>query len=69
MFIQKAAGFYPKGRMGLNSQLREVSRKKADTTTQMAKYEEALRIRYGSLDTLLAKLNKSASYLNMLNTK
>lgn len=65
----KSGGLLSKREDGLNSQLREVSRKKADTTTQMAKYEEALRIRYGSLDTLLAKLNKSASYLNMLNTK
>ncbi|MGL6418505.1 flagellar filament capping protein FliD [Aeromonas allosaccharophila] len=65
----KSGGLLSKREDGLNSQLREVSRKKADTTTQMVKYEEALRIRYGSLDTLLAKLNKSASYLNMLNTK
>ncbi|EPC3541705.1 flagellar filament capping protein FliD [Aeromonas hydrophila] len=65
----KSGGLLSKREDGLNSQLREVSRKKADTTTQMAKYEEALRIRYGSLDTLLAKLNKSASYLNTLNTK
>ena len=65
----KSGGLLSKREDGLNSQLREVSRKKADTTTQMAKYEEALRIRYGSLDTLLAKLNKSASYLNTLNAK
>ncbi|MGL5325343.1 MAG: flagellar filament capping protein FliD [Aeromonas sp.] len=65
----KSGGLLSKREDGLNSQLREVSRKKADTTTQMAKYEEALRIRYGSLDTLLAKLNKSASYLKTLNTK
>ena len=53
----------------LNTDLREVSRKESDITAQLTKYQETLRARYGSLDSMLAKMNKSASYLNLLNTK
>ena len=52
----------------MNSDLREVGRKESDVATQLTKYEETLRARYGSLDAMLAKMNKSASYLSMLNT-
>ncbi|MGY3909336.1 flagellar filament capping protein FliD [Aeromonas piscicola] len=65
----KTGGLLAKREDSLNSDLREVSRKESDVTSQLTKYQETLRARYGSLDTMLAKMNKSASYLNLLNTK
>ena len=65
----KSGGLLAKREESLNSDLREVSRKESDVTSQLTKYEETLRARYGSLDAMLAKMNKSASYLNLLNTK
>ncbi|KHN54943.1 flagellar filament capping protein FliD [Aeromonas hydrophila] len=65
----KTGGLLAKREDTLNSDLREVSRKESDVTSQLTKYEETLRARYGSLDTMLAKMNKSASYLSLLNTK
>ncbi|WOX54155.1 flagellar filament capping protein FliD [Aeromonas sp. CD] len=65
----KTGGLLAKREDTLNSDLREVSRKESDVASQLIKYQETLRARYGSLDTMLAKMNKSASYLNLLNTK
>ncbi|WP_421163774.1 flagellar filament capping protein FliD [Aeromonas dhakensis] len=65
----KTGGLLAKREDSLNSDLREVSRKESDVTAQLTKYQETLRARYGSLDSMLAKMNKSASYLNLLNTK
>ncbi|MFB2873637.1 flagellar filament capping protein FliD [Aeromonas jandaei] len=65
----KTGGLLAKREDSLSSDLREVSRKESDVTSQLTKYEETLRARYGSLDAMLAKMNKSASYLNLLNTK
>ncbi|HEA3202131.1 TPA: flagellar filament capping protein FliD [Aeromonas veronii] len=65
----KTGGLLAKREDSLNSDLREVSRKESDVATQLTKYEETLRARYGSLDAMLAKMNKSASYLNLLNTQ
>lgn len=65
----KSGGLLAKREDSLNSDLREVSRKQADVAIQMTKYEESLRARYGSLDTLLAKLNKSASYLSLIGSQ
>ncbi|WP_339330659.1 flagellar filament capping protein FliD [Aeromonas hydrophila] len=65
----KTGGLLAKREDTLNSDLREVSRKESDVASQLTKYQETLRARYGSLDTMLAKMNKSASYLNLLNTK
>ncbi|PKQ74975.1 flagellar filament capping protein FliD [Aeromonas sobria] len=65
----KTGGLLAKREDGLNSDLREVTRKQSDVAAQVTKYEETLRARYGSLDAMLAKMNKSASYLNLLNTK
>lgn len=65
----KTGGLLAKREDTLNSDLREVSRKESDVASQLAKYQETLRARYGSLDSMLAKMNKSASYLNLLNTK
>ncbi|WDO00200.1 flagellar filament capping protein FliD [Aeromonas allosaccharophila] len=64
----KTGGLLAKREDTLNSDLRDVNRKQSDVTAQLTKYEETLRARYGSLDTLLAKMNKSASYLSLLNT-
>lgn len=64
----KTGGLLAKREDTLNSDLRDVNRKQSDVATQLTKYEETLRARYGSLDTLLAKMNKSASYLSLLNT-
>ncbi len=65
----KSGGLLAKREDSLNSDLRDVSRKESDVVSQLTKYQETLRARYGSLDTMLAKMNKSASYLNLLNTK
>ncbi|POG22858.1 flagellar hook protein FliD [Aeromonas bestiarum] len=65
----KTGGLLAKREESLNSDLRDVNRKQSDVAAQLTKYEETLRARYGSLDSMLAKMNKSASYLNLLNTK
>ena len=53
---------------GLNTQLRYFSQKQSAVTTQLTKYEEALRVQYGNLDAMLVKMNQSVSYLSMLST-
>jgi flagellar hook-associated protein 2 len=65
----KTGGLLAKREESLNSDLRDVNRKQSDVAAQLTKYEETLRARYGSLDAMLAKMNKSASYLNLLNTQ
>ncbi|MFB2866208.1 flagellar filament capping protein FliD [Aeromonas sp. MdU4] len=65
----KTGGVLAKREDSLNSDLRDVNRKQSDVAAQLTKYQETLRARYGSLDAMLAKMNKSASYLNLLNTK
>ncbi|HGE8266848.1 TPA: flagellar filament capping protein FliD [Aeromonas hydrophila] len=65
----KTGGLLAKREDMLNSDLREVSRKESDVASQLTKYQKTLRARYSSLDSMLAKMNKSASYLNLLNTK
>ncbi|MBL0552439.1 flagellar filament capping protein FliD [Aeromonas caviae] len=52
----------------LNSDLRTLAQKESDASAQLVKYEASLRARYGGLDTLLAKMNQSASYLSLINT-
>ena len=52
----------------LNTELNYWGQKEADTTTQMEKYEASLRAKYASLDTLLAQMNSSASYLSLIST-
>ena len=52
----------------LNSDLRYLNQKESDVTEQLTKYETSLRAQYGSLDTLLAKMNKSASYLSLISS-
>lgn len=52
----------------LNTTLRSLSQKQNTVTEQLAKYETTLRQQYGNLDTLLANMKKSASYLTSLTT-
>lgn len=51
----------------LNSTLSDVSQKNTDFEAQMTTYETSLRAKYASLDTLLAKMNSSASALSSLS--
>ena len=52
----------------LNSDLRSLNQKESDVTEQLTKYETSLRAQYGGLDTLLAKMNQSASYLSLISS-
>lgn len=53
---------------GLNTQLRSITQQETNVTDQLTKYEKNLRTQYGNLDTLLANMKKSASYLTSLTT-
>nr|WP_321242367.1 flagellar filament capping protein FliD [uncultured Tolumonas sp.] len=53
---------------GLNTDLSALTQKQADISTQMTKYEASLRAQYGSLDTLLASMKSSASYLTSMSS-
>ena len=52
----------------LNTQLSALTQKQSDIQTRVSQYETNLRAQYASLDTLLASLNNSASYLSSLST-
>ena len=62
----KSGGMLAQREDVLNSDLRALTQKSATATTQLAKYEAALRAQYGSLDALLVKMNNSASALTSL---
>jgi len=64
----KTGGLITVRQDSLNTTLRSLSQKSTDATAQLTKYEANLRAQYGSLDTLLAKMNQSASYLSALTT-
>ncbi|MDX7845148.1 flagellar filament capping protein FliD [Aeromonas caviae] len=64
----KTGGLLAQREDSLNSDLRTLAQKESDATAQLVKYEASLRARYGGLDTLLAKMNQSASYLSLINT-
>ena len=64
----KTGGLLAKRQDSLNSELRSLAQKNADATAQLTKYEASLRAQYGSLDTLLTKMNQSASYLSLIST-
>lgn len=64
----KTGGLLSDRQSELNSELSYWSQKQADTTTRLAKYEASLRAQYGNLDTLLAQMNKSASYLSLITS-
>ncbi|ENY71962.1 flagellar hook-associated protein 2 [Aeromonas diversa CDC 2478-85] len=44
-----------------NSELRDISSRRASFESNMVKYEESLRQQYGKLDSLMVKMNQSAS--------
>jgi flagellar hook-associated protein 2 len=62
----KSGGMLAQREDVLNSDLRALTQKASTATTQLAKYEAALRAQYGSLDALLVKMNNSASALTSL---
>jgi flagellar hook-associated protein 2 len=64
----KTGGLLSDRQSELNSELSYWSQKQADTTTRLSKYEASLRAQYGNLDTLLAQMNKSASYLSLITS-
>ena len=53
----------------LNSEMRSLNQKQANSNEQLIKYEASLRAQYGSLDALIVKMNNSASSLNTLKIK
>ncbi|AUV12137.1 MULTISPECIES: flagellar filament capping protein FliD [Aeromonas] len=64
----KTGGLLAQREDSLNTDLRSLAQKESDASAQLVKYEASLRARYGGLDTLLAKMNQSASYLSLINT-
>lgn len=64
----RTGGLLAQRQDGLNSDLRDLSRKESTITEQMTKYEANLRAQYGSLDSLLVQMNQSLSYLNLIST-
>lgn len=64
----KTGGLLAQRQDSLNSDLRSLAQKNSDATVQLTKYEASLRAQYGSLDTLLTKMNQSASYLTSLSS-
>jgi flagellar hook-associated protein 2 len=64
----KTGGLLAQREDSLNTDLRALAQKESDASAQLVKYEASLRARYGGLDTLLAKMNQSASYLSLINT-
>ncbi|MEE1910937.1 MULTISPECIES: flagellar filament capping protein FliD [Aeromonas] len=64
----KTGGLLAQREDSLNTDLRALAQKESDASAQLVKYEASLRARYGGLDTLLAKMNQSASYLSLIHT-
>ena len=64
----KTGGLISQRQDQLNSDLRDLSSREATAADQLEKYEANLRAQYGSLDTLLAQMQSSASYLSLLST-
>ena len=62
----KTGGLLAQREDSLNAELRTLAQKEADASAQLVKYEASLRARYAGLDTLLAKMNQSASYLSLI---
>lgn len=52
----------------LNTTLRSITQQESDASDQLTKYEANLRSQYGALDTLLAKMKNSTSYLSAIST-
>lgn len=65
----KSGGILAQRTDTLNSELRSLNQKQANSNEQLVKYEASLRAQYGSLDALIVKMNNSASSLNTLQVK
>ncbi|WP_429104554.1 flagellar filament capping protein FliD [Aeromonas allosaccharophila] len=64
----KSGGLVAQREDSLNIELRSLAKKESDAAAELVKYEASLRARYGGLDSLLAKMNQSASYLKNIQT-
>ncbi|MFQ1857187.1 flagellar filament capping protein FliD [Aeromonas veronii] len=64
----KSGGLVAQREDSLNIELRSLAKKESDAAAELVKYETSLRARYGGLDSLLAKMNQSASYLKNIQT-
>ncbi|WP_270827047.1 flagellar filament capping protein FliD [Aeromonas sp. Y318-1] len=64
----KSGGLVAQREDSLNIELRSLATKESDAAAELVKYEASLRARYGGLDSLLAKMNQSASYLKNIQT-
>lgn len=64
----KTGGLISQRQDQLNTDLRSLATREATASDQLTKYEANLRAQYGSLDTLLASMQSSASYLNLLSS-
>ena len=64
----QTAGSFDQRSDGINTELRQITQKRTDFNTSMVTYETTLRKQYGDLDTLLVKLQKSASSLTALTS-
>ena len=64
----KTGGLLAQREDNLNSDLRSLATKQSDANAELVKYEANLRQKYGNLDALLVKMNKSASSLSMLSS-
>ncbi|MGL6150970.1 MAG: flagellar filament capping protein FliD [Aeromonas sobria] len=64
----KSGGLVAQREDSLNVELRSLAQKESNAAAELVKYEASLRARYGGLDSLLAKMNQSASYLNNIKT-
>lgn len=64
----KTGGLLSQRQDSLNTELRSVAQKESDITALMLKYETSLRAQYGNLDTMLTKMNQSASSLSLLSS-
>ncbi len=60
----KSGGILAQRTDSINATIKDYQNKQNTATTNLAKYEESLRAKYGSLDTLVANLNTSLSYLS-----
>ena len=59
----KTGGILDLRKDSLNSELRSIENQENANSSYLAKYEESLRNRYGSLDTMIGTMNTSLSYL------
>ena len=59
----KSGGILALREDSLNSTIKDYTNKEDAAATYLEKYEESLRAKYGSLDSMIASMNTSLSYL------